>query len=59
LREEAEALLRDAERFVSKVKSKLRFLKLQTTTGFTGSGEKKARVSEMKCLLGRMRSEDV
>ncbi len=57
--DEAEALLRDAERFVSQVKSQLRFLKPQTTADFAGSGAKKARVSEMKRLLNRMRSEDV
>src|SRR6266704_4424373 len=45
-RDEAEAILRDAERFVSQVKSRLRFLKLQTTADFAGSGAKKARVSE-------------
>jgi len=57
--DEAEALLRDAERFVSQVQSQLRFLKPQTTADFAGSGPKKARVSEMKGLLNRMRSEDV
>src|SRR3989442_3706395 len=58
-RDQAEAILRDAERFVSQVKSQLRFLKPQTTADFEGSGPKKARVSEMKGLLNRMRSEDV
>src|SRR3989441_9811399 len=57
--DEAEAILRDAERFVSQVQSQLRFLKPQTTADFAGSGPKKARVSEMKGLLNRMRSEDV
>ncbi len=57
--DEAEALLRDAERFVSQVKSQLRSLKPLTTADFAGSGAKKARISEMKGLLNRMRSEDV
>src|SRR6266581_2301751 len=57
--DEAEALLRDAERVVSQIKSRLRFLKPQTTADFAGSGAKKARISEMKGLLNRMRSEDV
>jgi len=57
-RDEAEAILRDAERFVSQVKSQLRSLKPRTTADLAGSGAKKAGVQGMKRLLDSMRSED-
>ena len=56
--DEAEAILRDAERFVSQVKSRLRSLKPQTTADLAGSGSKKAGAQGMKRILGSMRSED-
>src|SRR5437773_6726452 len=40
-RDEAEAILRDAERFVSQVKSQLRSLKPQTTADLAGSGARR------------------
>jgi len=42
--EEAEALLKDAERFVSQVKNQLKSLKPWTTADLAGSGAKKAGV---------------
>jgi len=56
--DEAEAILRDAERFVSQVKSRLRSLKPQTVADLAGSGWKKAGAQGMKRILGSMRSED-
>ncbi len=57
-RDEAEAILRDAERFVSQVRGRLKSLKPQTTADLAGSGAKKAGIYGMKRLLDSMRSED-
>ncbi len=53
-RDEAEAILRDAERFVSQVRSQLRSLKPLTTADLAGSGAKKAGVHGMKRVLDSM-----
>jgi hypothetical protein len=51
-REEAEALLRDAEKFVARVKSLLKSLKPRATQDVAGSGAGKARVPRDEASVG-------